>query len=160
MKKNFLPLLMLGVISTGCLNNTQTVIPTKHNKNLTLSDIAQIQAGLGTIMIEFGHRFYIAYYAAKANNWDLAKYQLHELIEAQEILEITRPKYTKSLKDFEDNYLKSLGDAIEHKDWNSFSQKYNQATKGCNACHIATGHPYIQYRLPKNPPLIPSMKLK
>jgi len=163
MKKKFLPLLIIGLLSIGCNNNqniNKTVIPTKHNKNLTLLDIAEIQAGLGTVMIEFGHRFYISYYSAKANNWDLAKYQIHELIEAQEVAETTRPKYAKSLKDFEDMYLEPLNKTIQSKNWDKFSEKYNDAIKGCNACHVETGHPYIKYKLPKKPPLIPSMGLE
>ena len=31
-----------------------TIIPTKHNKQLTIGKLAEIQPGLGTIMIEFG----------------------------------------------------------------------------------------------------------
>ena len=164
MKKNFLLFLLIGFISTSCSENhqtnSQTVVPTKHNKNLTLSQIAEVQAGLGTIMVEFGHRFYIVYYAAKANNWDLAHYELHELIEAQEVAETTRPNHAKQLKDFEDTYLEPLNKAIESKNWDNLSKKYSHATQGCNACHAETGHPYIQYRLPKTPPLVPSMELE
>ena len=164
MKKNFLLLLLLGLISTSCSDNSQTnsqiVVPTKHNKDLTLSQIAEIQAGLGTIMVEFGHRFHIVYYAAQAKNWDLAHYELHELIEAQEIAETTRPKYAKQLKEFEEKYLEPLNQTIKSKDWEDFSEKYSQTTKRCNACHAETGHPYIQYKLPKSPPLVPSMELK
>jgi hypothetical protein len=132
--------------------------PTKHNKNLTLEKIAQIQPGLGTIMMEFGHRFYIAYYAAKERNWELAKYEIHELIEAQEVAEVTRPKYTKKLKEFENRYIKPLNEAIEKKDWDSFSKLYSSTTSGCNNCHIATKHPYIKYKLPKIPPSFLEMK--
>jgi len=53
-------------------------VPTKHNKNMTLGQIADIQPGLGTVMIEYGHRFYLAYYAAKAGNWGLANYEIKE----------------------------------------------------------------------------------
>ena len=164
MQKNFLLFLLVGFISTSCSDNAQTthqtVVPTKHNKALTLSQIAEIQMGLGTIMVEFGHRFHIIYYASKAKNWELAHYELHELIEAQEVAETTRPKYTKQLKAFEENYLEPLNQAIKSKDWDNFSEKYTQTTQGCNACHVETGHPYIQYKLPKTPPLIPSMELE
>jgi hypothetical protein len=164
MKKNFLLLLLVGLISTSCSDNhqtnSQTIVPTKHNKNLTLSQIAEIQSGLGIVMVEFGHRFHIIYYSAKAKNWDLAHYELYELIEAQEIAETTRPQYAKEVKAFEDKYLKPLNRAIESKNWNDFSKQYKQTTKGCNVCHVKTGHPYIQYKLPKTPPLFPSMELE
>jgi len=162
MKNKFLKLVFGGLIcsiSVNAQDMSKTLVPTKHNKDLTLGQIAEIQPGLGTVMMEFGHRFHIAYYAAKAKNWDLAKYEIHELIEAQEIAETTRPKYAKRLKVFEHAYLDPLNNAIESKDWASFSQKYTQTVTGCNNCHTETGHPYIKYKLPKNPPLVPSMGL-
>jgi len=148
---------LVGGIGVYAQDAGKTIVPTKHNKELTLAQIAEIQPGLGTVMIEFGHRFHVAYYAAKANNWDLAKYEIHELIEAQEIAEVTRPKYAEKLKVFEHQYLDELNEAIQSKEWTKFAKKYTQAVNGCNACHAETGHPYIRYKLPKNPPLMPSM---
>jgi len=138
---------------------SQTVVATKHNKSLTLEQIAQIQPGLGTLMIEFGHRFYVAYYAAKANNWELADYEIHELIEAQEVAEVTRPKYTEDLKAFEHGALAQLQQTIKTKDWKQFEVKYAETTKACNACHTKNGHPYIQYKLPKIAPMYLRMEL-
>jgi hypothetical protein len=143
--------LLFGVFSHA-KDIGEEIVPTKHNKNLTIEDIAEIQPGLGTVMIEFGHRFYITYYAAKAGNWKLAEYELEELIEAQEVAETTRPKYKKQLKDFEDDYLEKLEDAIEDKNFKKFKKLYTKTTKACNRCHKANGHPYIRYQLPKEAP--------
>jgi hypothetical protein len=129
-----------------------SVINAQESHKLTLKQIAKIQPGLGTIMMEFGHRFYIVYYAAKAKNWDLAKYELHELIEAQEVAEVTRPKYKKDLKAFEDTFLNPLNETIKNKNFDKFSKLYNKSLNGCNACHIKNAHPYIKYKLPKKPP--------
>ena len=162
MKNRVLKLVLsvsLCIVSLQSQDLSKLIIPTKHNKNLTLTQLANIQPGLGTLMIEFGHRFYIAYYAAKAKNWELAEYEIHELVEASEVAEVTRPKYTKQLKAFEDEFIKPLEKAIKAKDWKSFSSQYDKTTTACNACHTATGHSFIKYKLPKNPPLIPSMEL-
>jgi hypothetical protein len=106
-------------------------------------------------MIEYGNRFWELYYAAKDGNWDLAAYQLHEMIEIQEVGETTRPSKASMLKSFEDAYLAPLEKAIEQKDWNAFQVAYNNAIKGCNSCHVATGHGYIEYTLPPTPPPLP-----
>ena len=143
---------LITITATVAEDMSQTVVATKHNKSLTLEQIAQIQPGLGTLMIEFGHRFYVAYYAAKANNWELADYEIHELIEAQEVAEATRPKYTEELKAFEHGALAKLQKTIKAKDWKQFEVKYAETTKACNACHTKNGHPYIQYKLPKVAP--------
>jgi len=125
-------ILKVGLLALVCnltihaQNLGKSVVATKHNKALTLSQIAQIQPGLGTIMMEFGHRFYITFYAAKEGNWDLAEYELHELIEAQEIAETTRPKYTQQLKAFEHDFIDPLAQTIKAKDWSTFSSQYDK----------------------------------
>jgi len=162
MKNKFLLFILTTLVYTTNMvadNINDTIVPTKHNKELTIGRLAEIQPGLGTIMREFGHRFYIAYYAAKADNWELAEYQIHELIEAQEIAEATRPKYAKQLKSFEDGSIKRLQNSIEAKDWKLFQQKYSETTTACNACHKINGHPYINYQLPKEAPRYLRMSL-
>ena len=164
MKNLIIRLLKLIIITSICIEYVdardinKTIIATKHNKNLTLGQIAEIQPGLGSIMMEFGHRFYVAYYAAKAGNWELADYEIHELIEAQEVAETTRPKYKKQLKSFEDNYLSKLNNTIKEESWDKFKKQYTQTTVACNQCHKSNGHPYIKYILPKNPPKYLNMK--
>jgi len=119
--------------------------------------IWSIQPGLGTVMIEYGKRYYIMYYAAKAGNWDLAAYELKEMREIQEVGETTRPAKAKMLKAFEETYLDRLEEAIKAKDFARFEEAYNAGVKGCNACHAATGHPYIKYTLPKISPPMPEI---
>ena len=143
---------LICVASTYASDIGKEVIATKHNKDLTLGQIAEIQPGLGSIMIEFGHRFYVIYYAAKAGNWELAVYQIDELVEVQEVAEATRPKYTEALKTFEHGEIADLQKVIKTKDWKQFDAQYTKTTHACNACHTRTGHPYIQYRLPKEAP--------
>lgn len=120
--------------------------------------LAGIQPGLGTVMIEYGNRYTNMYYAAKGGNWDLAAYMLNEAMEIQEVGEITRPARAEALKTFEDSYLTPLGDAIQAKNFNAFKKAFNDGVKGCNGCHVAQGHPYIKYLLPKIPSSPLSMK--
>lgn len=51
--------------------------------------LSSIQPGLGAIMHEYGNRFTNMYFAANGDNWGLAQYELKEMLEAQEIAEIT-----------------------------------------------------------------------
>ena len=113
--------------------------------------LAKIQPGLGTVMIEYGNRFTNTYYAAKGGNWGMAQYQLKEAVEIQEVGEITRPKNAPMLRSFEHGYLDTLKADIENKDWASFQQHYDAAVAGCNACHVATGHAYVEFQLPPAP---------
>lgn len=114
--------------------------------------LANIQPGLGTVMIEYGDRITDTYYAAKGGNWGLAQYQLKEATEIQEVGEITRPANAAMLKAVEQGYLTPLNDTILAMDWPGFQEKFTaMVDNGCNACHAATGHPYIEYKLPTQP---------
>jgi len=114
--------------------------------------LANIQPGLGTVMIEYGDRITNTYYAAKGGNWGLAQYQLKEATEIQEVGEITRPANAELLKSVEHNYIDPLNDTILAMDWPAFQEKFStMVSQGCNACHAATGHPYIEYQLPSQP---------
>src|SRR6266508_5463962 len=84
-----------------------------------------IQPGLGTVMIEYGNRLARLWFAANADNWDMAKYQLDEMIEIQEVGETTRPNRAPALKAFEEGYLTALDKAIQAKDKAAFTKAFN-----------------------------------
>jgi hypothetical protein len=113
-----------------------------------------IQPGLGTVMVEFGNRFSRMYFAAKSGNWDMAKYQLDEMIEIQEVGETTRPGRAAMLKAFEDGYLSALDQAILAQDASAFDSAFGNAVDGCNACHAgSTGtnwksYAYVKIQVP------------
>lgn len=117
-----------------------------------LSTLAEIQPGLGTIMIEYSGRITNMYYAAKGGNWDLADYMLKEAREIQEVGENTRPKRAQPLKDFESKYLDALAKTIDAKDFGKFEAAFNEAVDGCNACHKKAGFKFIRYQLPMSAP--------
>ncbi len=113
--------------------------------------LAEIQPGLGTVMIEYSTRYTNMYYAAKGGNWDLADYMLKEQREIQEVGETTRPARAASLKAFESAFLDPLEKSIKAKDFKKFSAAFNAGIQGCNACHAGNGFPFIKYQLPKAP---------
>jgi hypothetical protein len=116
-----------------------------------LKTLAELQPGLGTVMMEYSARYTNAYYAAKGGNWDLAGYMLKEALEIQEVGETTRPERAGALKAFETAYLEPLDAAIKAKDFNTFDAAFKAGMKGCNGCHASQGFPYIEYALPDSP---------
>jgi hypothetical protein len=136
------------------INASQVVITTSHG-NITLQQIAEIQPGLGTVMMEYANRFWSMYYAAKSGNWGLADYQMKEALEIQEVGETTRPGKAAALKAFETSFLVPLNNTINAKDFSAFQTAYNNTVGGCNGCHAANGFAFIKYSLPPTPPNIP-----
>jgi hypothetical protein len=117
-----------------------------------LKKLAELQPGVGTVMIEYSHRFSTMYYAAKGGNWGMADYQLKEAREIQEVGENTRPGRAAMLKGFESDYLDKLGATIKAKNWSKFQTAFKEAEKACNECHVASGFPFIKYELPSRSP--------
>src|SRR5262249_7504088 len=117
-----------------------------------LKTLANIQPGLGTVMMEYGARWTNTYYAAKAGNWDLAAYQIKEALEIQEVGETTRPKRADALKTCDTAYMPRISEAIKAKDFGKFEAALKAGTKGCNGCHSSQGFAYIEYKLPAAPP--------
>ena len=50
----------------------------KGSTDEKLKSLAELQPGLGTVMIEYATRYTHMYYAAKGGNWSLADYMLKE----------------------------------------------------------------------------------
>ncbi len=124
----------------------------KGSTDEKLKTLADIQPGLGTVMIEYANRLTNTYYAAKGGNWDLAAYMVKEMREIQEVGETTRPARADALKAFEKSYLDTLDAAIKAKDFKKFATGFKDTVQGCNGCHAGQGFPYIKYQLPKAPP--------
>ncbi|MFQ6033456.1 MAG: hypothetical protein ACE5LD_01670 [Candidatus Bipolaricaulia bacterium] len=150
-KKWFLLGLSVALIASAALAfaaHTSWLTGTTEEKFETL---AAIQPGLGTVMIEYGNRMGNMYYAAKADNWGMAAYQLKEAVEIQEVGETTRPSKAELLKAFEESSLKPLAQDIVNQDFSAFQSDFNTMVSSCNACHQGTGHRYIVYQLPSQP---------
>ena len=140
---------VIVLVLGGAVAYTQTSEWLKGSTEQKLKTLADIQPGLGTVMIEFSHRYTTAYYAAKGGNWDLADYQIKEAREIQEVGEATRPTRAAGLKAFEKAYLDPLAEAIKAKDFGKFDKAFKVGIQGCNGCHAGQGFPYIKYVLPK-----------
>ena len=138
----------------GPFSPTDTQVQTSHNP-LTLSQIANIQPGLGTVMIEYGIRFDNLWFAAQKSNWAMVSYQIDEMREIQEVGEITRSNRAAMLKNFESSFLDPLATATKNKDLTAFTTAYDGAIGGCNACHAAStgkaddGTPIPSYKFVK-----------
>ena len=122
------------------------------HREVSLEDLAVIQPGLGRIMPEIGARTWKLYYAAKAGNWPLAKFQLKEVRGLMELGAFTRPKYEENLGEFLEQRWKPLEDAIVREDFKAFDALFHEAIESANAYHELRDKPYIRWKLPETPP--------
>jgi hypothetical protein len=109
-------------------------------------------------MMEYARRYAQLKSAVDAGNWDMAKYQLDEMTEIQEVGETTRPGRAPMLKAFEDGFLKPMDAAILAKDKAKADAAYTAMAGGCNGCHAASkgtnwaSYAYVQVQPPQTDP--------
>ena len=103
---------------------------------------------LGDIMDTLQLHHMKLYYAGKAQNWDLAEFELRQLraelaeaallysgIPASNVTTLATP-------------VQSIADAVKAKDMRKFTDGVSQLTEGCNACHQSMDRKFIVIRLP------------
>jgi cytochrome c553 len=153
-----LGLLLILLILAGCQQQGEISGKTKNGDKLTVDQLAEIQPGLGTVMVEVGNRWWWLFYAGDAGSWDLAAYQSKETKEIMEVGETTRPKRKPGLENFVDNSMKPVDDAITAKDKTVFKSAFTKATNACNGCHAAetdkegNNFSFIKWKLPTEKP--------
>ncbi len=113
--------------------------------------LADIQPGGGVLMMEVGLRVNALYFAGKKKNWDLAAYEMHELTEALEKLEITRPAMAGFLGSFlAGPEVASVNAAIAAQDKSAFKTAIRDMTNACMSCHTNFGKPFLVIKLGKS----------
>ncbi len=100
----------------------------------------------------FSHKLWLA---GKNENWELAKFYVHELEEVTEELVrsnvIDEDKNLSNLAEamFQDK-VEKMEDAVRLKDQVIFREYYDLLISGCNLCHQATNHPYLKMKVPED----------
>jgi hypothetical protein len=120
--------------------------------SMTIEDLATIQPGLARIMPEIGARTWKLFYAAKAQNWPMAKFQYKEIRGLMELGAFMRPKHEEALNLYLEENWKPLAAAIEQKDLAAFETAFAAAIDMANAYHELKEKPYIRWKVPETPP--------
>lgn len=139
-------------------DETAPIIARRRGGDLTLDQIGEMQRGTASLMLEISERFWIMYYAAQADNWNMARHQLSELRKTTKMVEAVSPKYIEQLAAYDRDFLRPVEEAIAARDWPRFDAAYRRGIDGINAAHEATNHGYIRWQLPDTPP--PYLRLR
>jgi hypothetical protein len=124
---------------------------TKHGE-ISIDQLAEVQPGMAKIMDKVTTKYYYTYYAAKGGNWKLAAHELKQVSTAFGVAKVTRPKYSEDLDAFDGEYLVPIFTAIQEQDWRKFDAAYKKGMEGSDRYHDKTGHEFIRFVLPRQPP--------
>jgi hypothetical protein len=125
--------------------------------SMSIEDMATIQPGLARIMPEIGARTWKLFYAAKAQNWPMAKFQHKEIQGLFELGAFMRPKHEDAISQYLAENWKTLEAPLAAEDFPAFEKAFNECIDMANAYHELKEKPYIRWKLPDAPP--PDMDL-
>ena len=120
--------------------------------HLSLEELGHVQPGMARIMPEVGARIWKCFYAGKAKNKPLARFQLKEAVNLMEIGVLLRPKYTDNMYKFIEEQVEVVKQAIDSEDWDKFEAAFNEMVDHANAYHELYDKPYLRWKIPEMPP--------
>ena len=127
------------------------IIDTGKSK-LTLEELGAVQPGMARVMPEVGQRIWKCYYAGKAHNKPLARFQLKEAVNLMEMGVLLRPKYTDNMYKFIEEQVETVKQAIESEDWDKFEAAFHEMIDQANAYHELYDKPFLRWKIPEMPP--------
>ncbi|HYQ72607.1 MAG TPA: hypothetical protein VET88_11860 [Gammaproteobacteria bacterium] len=145
---------MFTITLAGCSRDDASLEELRARVEKLEAAAPGVGATMAAVQIHFGK----LYFAAQAQNWGLAGYELYEVEENLEKAVALRPEehgvnLASLTGTFMQTQLASLGKAIEGKDTLVFQGAYEEAISACNACHIQAERPFLLVTLPKAPPV-------
>jgi hypothetical protein len=117
-----------------------------------LSDLGPIMPGMAEIMPQVGVRIWKCYYAGKAKNRALARFQLAEAVNLMEKGAFLRPKYVENMDKFVNEELAAVQKCIESEDWDSFDSVFDAMVDAANAYHEVYNKGFLRWKIPSEPP--------
>jgi hypothetical protein len=112
---------------------------------------------LGDVMTMQQIRHSKLWFAAAANNWELAEHELDGLKQGfADIAKLFPIVYdvpvAPAIRALDDNEIAQLSEAIGARDRFKFAGAFDKLTAACNACHQVTKHAFIVIQQPISPP--------
>lgn len=120
--------------------------------SFALGDLGPLMPGMAEIMPLVGSRIWKCYYAGKAGNVPLARFQLKEAVNLMQKGAFLRPKYTDNMEKFIATEVAAVQKAIEDEDWDAFEAAFVEMVAQANAYHDLYDKPYLRWKIPEEPP--------
>jgi hypothetical protein len=142
------------ILLTGCHNS---YIPTQDLQSQIDSLKKQVHTaykpGLGEFMSSIQLHHEKLWFAGTAQNWQLADFEIHEIMEALDDIQhyASDRTETKSIVMLQ-SPIDSIGKSIQQKDVQSFKRNFQLLTTTCNNCHASVHYNFNQIKIPETPP--------
>jgi len=147
----------------GAVNekNNRTVAELQASLKRAETDLAKLKEaapGLGEYMTTIQLHAGKLWFAVKASNWELAKYEIDEMRETMEAakglnVEKNGVKISNLLDAVLQTQVAELDKSIKSKSQAEFQKSYDETLSACNGCHTEAGFKFIHIVRPSAPPV-------
>lgn len=100
-----------------------------------------------SFMPDFSERFHVLHRAGEAGDWAVAGHELSEMKRMAALTPNFDPEKSKLLEAMLSPSLESIEATIEDGDLEAFNTAMEGTINACNACHTASGSPFIKVTL-------------
>ncbi|HXL55932.1 MAG TPA: hypothetical protein VN958_06735 [Chitinophagaceae bacterium] len=135
-------------------NSSNNIVQLQHRIDSLQKKIDDAyKPGLGEFMSGIQVHHAKLWFAGKNNNWKLADFEIHEIMEAVEDIQhyAADREEVKELPMLQPA-LDSINDAINKKDKNLFSKYFILLNNTCNNCHRAVHYEFNMVKIPERAP--------
>lgn len=130
------------------------------NVEQRLSHLEAITPSVAQTMLSIQSHAMKLHYAAEARNWDLARFERGEIVEDLGTVAALEPEENgvslvgiiSAFTNTVTGPMADMTDALAMSDRPLFRKSYQETILMCNACHQATGRPFIVITVPTNAP--------
>ena len=141
------------------VNEQQTTVPRLEER---INDVGVLLPGQGAVMTLVGYYFGNLWFAINAENWPLAEFYLHECRETLERAVAIKP--VRQDLTGQDVDLVGMAEALDHTQFTQMDETiragnkagsisvYREAMIVCYSCHMSTGKPFLNLRIPATAP--------
>lgn len=138
----------------SCSNQShQLQLLQQHTDSLQQQLNNTYKPGFGEFMSSIQVHHNKLWFAGINNNWKLADFEVHEIMETLDDIKNYQPgrKESRELSMLLPA-LDTVNNAIQQKNWGQFKSAYLLLTNTCNQCHKANDFEYNVIKIPDNPP--------
>jgi|KBSMisStandDraft_5_1062788.scaffolds.fasta_scaffold28768_1 hypothetical protein len=134
-------------------SSTETLRLQNEVDSLKIALKETYKPGLGEFMSSIQVHHEKLYFAGQNNNWKLADFEIHEIMEAVDDIQhyATERPEVKELPMLLP-VLDSVNEAIKKQDKNLFNKNFVILTNTCNECHKAVDYDFNRVKIPETPP--------
>jgi hypothetical protein len=141
-------ILIVTTLSTAKAGSDETDLQSLQQAVQALQERVEVLEAIKPTFTGFmpniAERFHVLHRAGEAGDWAVAG---HELAEMKRLVALSGNIDTKNgvlMQSMMESSFQSLEDAVEHGNQEKLQMALEETVNACNACHTATGSPFVQ----------------